>query len=191
MIEDKKIVTLIYDLFVDGETEGTEELMESATLDNPLIYCHGLDTMLPAFERELAGKDADYEFDFRIPYQEAYGEYDDEGVRKLPRSNFEVDGELDHRVVENSIIPMMIEGGGVVPAQVVSIDSENVTIDLNHPLAGENLHFKGRVIDVRDATDEELNRMQQGCGGCSGGGCGSCDDGSCGGCGGNGCGGCE
>ena len=186
MIENKKTVTVVYDLFVDGEIEGTEELMERATEDAPLVYCHGINMMLPAFEKQLEGLEAEAEFDFRIPYNEAYGEYDDEAVRHLPRSLFEQEGELDSRVTVNAIVPMSVEGGGVVPAQVVEITPTQVVIDLNHPLAGENLHFKGRVVSVRDTSDEELQQLLSGgCGGC-GNGCGSCGDGC-----GEGCGSCS
>ena len=186
MIKDKQLVTVIYDLFVDGEKEGTEELMERATVDNPLVYCHGMNMMLPSFEQQLSGLDSGAEFDFRIPYNDAYGEYDDEAVRTLPRRVFENDGELDSRVTVDAIVPMTTEDGSVVPAQVVEITDEHVIIDLNHPLAGENLHFKGKIIGVRDAADEDIAKlMNGGCGGC--GGCG----GNCGeGCG-SGCSGCD
>ena len=184
MIQNKQLVTVIYDLFVDGEKEGTEELMERATVDNPLVYCHGMNMMLPSFEQQLAGLAAGAEFDIRIPYSDAYGEYDDEAVRTLPRRVFEQDGDLDSRVRVDAIVPMTVEGGGVVPAQVVEITDEHVVIDLNHPLAGENLHFKGKIIEVADATDEQINQlMRGGCGGCEGN-CGSdcsgCDSGCCG-----------
>ena len=52
-IEAKKVVTLQYDLYVDGEN-GQEEMMEQATAERPLVYCHGEGMMLPAFEQHMA-----------------------------------------------------------------------------------------------------------------------------------------
>ena len=77
--------------------------------------------------------------------------------------------------------------GQIVNAQILEISAEKVTIDLNHPLAGENLHFVGEIIDLRDVTPAELDALRHPhkCGGCHG----SCNN-SCGDCG-NGCGGCE
>ena len=72
--------------------------------------------------------------------------------------------------------------GNRLQAQVVSVNDTHVTVDLNHPLAGENLHFKGKVIEVREATEEELNALLGGgcgCGGNCGDGCGDdcgCND---------------
>jgi FKBP-type peptidyl-prolyl cis-trans isomerase SlyD len=74
--------------------------------------------------------------------------------------------------------------GQVINAQIAEITAEHVTIDLNHPLAGENLHFVGKVLNIREVTEGELKALHHR-GGCCGGGCkGSCDD--CGSdCGGN------
>ncbi len=186
MITTDKIVRLTYELYVDGTEEGVEELMERATIEHPLMYCHGRGMMLPLFEANLEGKEEDDEFDFRIPAKDAYGEYDDEAVLTLSKELFCIDGKFDEeRVFVGNIVPMTTQDGQIVNAQVAEITDDNVTIDLNHPLAGENLHFMGRIIEVRDATEEEIAALTRKCGGC-GNGCGN-------GCGedcGNGCGEC-
>ena len=185
MIEDNKIVKVIYDLYVDGKEAGQEELMESATAEYPLVYCHGKQMMLPQFEQQLAGKQVGDEFDFRIAAQDAYGEYDDEAVLALNKELFFIDGKFDEeRVYEGNIVPMNTVDGRIVNAQVVEVGEDKVTIDLNHPLAGENLHFKGKILDVRDATEEEIAKLTRKCGGCGGGcGGGGCNNEDCG----NGC----
>ena len=189
MITTDKIVKVSYDLYVDGEQAGQEELMERATAEHPLVYCHGKGMMLPLFETNLEGKESGEEFDFRIPAQEAYGEYDDEAVLTLSKELFCIDGKFDdERVYAGNIVPMTTQEGQIVNAQVVEITEDNVTIDLNHPLAGENLHFVGKVLEERDATEEELASLTRKCGGC--GGCGSeegCGEGCGNGCS-NGCG---
>ena len=188
-IENQKVVTLQYDLYVDGEN-GQEEVMEKATADAPLVYCHGEGMMLPAFERAMEGLAEGEAFDFRIPCEEAYGEYDTDGVLQLDKKMFyNGDGEFDsERVYVGAIVPMNTADGQIINAQIAEITKEHVTIDLNHPLAGENLHFVGKVLNIRQVTEGELKALHhRGCGGC-GGHCGGGDcNGDCGegGCGGN------
>ena len=188
-VENQKVVTLQYDLYVDGEN-GQEEVMEKATADAPLVYCHGEGMMLPAFERAMEGLAEGEAFDFRIPCEEAYGEYDTDGVLQLDKKMFyNGDGEFDsERVYVGAIVPMNTADGQIINAQIAEITKEHVTIDLNHPLAGENLHFVGKVLNIRQVTEGELKALHhRGCGGC-GGHCGGGDcSGDCGegGCGGN------
>ena len=178
-VEKQKVVTLQYDLYVDGEN-GEKELMEKATAEAPLVYCHGEGMMLPAFEQNMQGKAEGDSFEFTIACQDAYGEYDDEGVLTLDKKMFyNGDGEFDsERVYVGAIVPMNTADGQVINAQIAEITKDNVTIDLNHPLAGENLHFVGKVLNIRDVTEGELKALHhRGCGGGCGGGCkGSCDD---------------
>ena len=187
-VENQKVVTLQYDLYVDGEN-GQEEVMEKATADAPLVYCHGEGMMLPAFERAMEGLAEGEAFDFRIPCEEAYGEYDTDGVLQLDKKMFyNGDGEFDsERVYVGAIVPMKTADGQIINAQIAEITKEHVTIDLNHPLAGENLHFVGKVLNIRQVTEGELKALHhRGCGGCGGhcggGDCNSdCGEGGCGG----------
>lgn len=188
------VVRLDYELYVAGEKEGTEELWEKAPINHPLVYCQGEGMMIPAFEAALEGKEENESFDFRIGYADAYGDYDEQGVVELPKKLFNNgDGEFDEeRVYEGAVVPMNTADGQIVNAQIAKITKETVTIDLNHPLAGEDLHFKGTIHEVREATADELEQIRHphhGCGGCHGGKCGSGDcgsdcncDGGCGGC---------
>ena len=96
------------------------------------------------------------------------------------------DDEFDsEHVYEGAIVPMRTTDGQIVNAQVIEITDDKVTIDLNHPLAGKDLHFVGMLLEARPATDEELQRLTSGCcgchGGCEGGGCegGGCEGGGC------------
>jgi len=183
MIEDKKVVKLTYELYVAGEEAGKEELMERATAETPLVYCHGLGMMLQAFENALEGLNVNDKFDFTIPQADAYGEYDEAGLIELDKNMFCIDGEFDsERVYVGAIVPMNTSDGQVIKAQIVEITDDKVTIDLNHPLAGEDLHFIGTILEIRDVTEAELKALTSpgcggGCGGCQGGNCG---DGSCG-----------
>lgn len=187
-IGKEKVVRLSYELYVPGEKEGdAEELWEKAPLEHPLVYCHGEGMMLPKFEEALEGLEAGEKFDFRIGYQDAYGDYEEENVQKLPKEIFNNgDGEFDaERVYEGAVVPLQNADGRVFNAQVASVEEDTVTVDFNHPLAGEDLHFVGVIQDVREATADELNaiRNPHKCGGCGGGKCksGGCE-GGCEGC---------
>ena len=183
-ITNNAVVNAEYELYVDGEN-GELELMERATSEQPLNFIYGIGMMLPKFEQNLNGLETGDSFDFTISNEEAYGPYDDEAVIELERAVFEIDGQLDEEMVfEGNVVPLMDSEGNRLQAQVVSVNDTHVTVDLNHPLAGENLHFKGKVLEVREATEEELNALLGGGGGCGcGGNCGDgcgddcgCDD---------------
>lgn len=190
-IENQKVVKAIYEMYVDGE-EGKEEMIEKATIKTPLVYCQGEGMMLPKFEEALADLEEGDKFDFRIACEDAYGEYDEAGLMELDKHMFyNVDGEFDSdRVYVGNIIPMKTSDGQIINAQVAKVSPIKVTIDLNHPLAGENLHFIGEIVEVRDADPAELEAIRHhGCGGCHGhcdgncdGGCNNCDNHSCSGC---------
>lgn len=187
-ITANKTVLAEYELFVDGEKEGELELMEKATEQQPMNFIYGVGMMLPKFEESIFGMEAGSAFDFTINNEDAYGEYDDESVLDLDRAIFEVDGKLDEEMIfEGNVVPLMDNDGNRINAQIVSVNDTHVKVDLNHPLAGENLHFKGKVIEVREATEKELASLSGGGCGC-GSSCGS-DDSSCGegGCGDGGC----
>mgnify|MGYP001765291634 FL=1 len=174
-ITNNAVVNAEYELYVDGEN-GELELMERATSEQPLNFIYGIGMMLPKFEQNLNGLETGDSFDFTISNEEAYGPYDDEAVIELERAVFEIDGKLDEEMVfEGNVVPLMDSEGNRLQAQVVSVNDTHVTVDLNHPLAGENLHFKGKVIEVREATEEELNALLGGGGGCGCGG--NCGDG--------------
>ena len=182
-IENQKVVRATYQLYIAGEN-GKEELMEQATEATPLVWCQGEGMMLPAFEAQMAGKAAGETFDFVLKAADAYGEYIREGLMDLPKKMFfNGDGEFDEeRVYVGAIVPMNTVDGQIVKPQVREITDDQVTIDLNHPYAGEDLHFTGTILDIRDVTEGELKaiRNPHGCGKCHGH-CGDCDS-DCGNC---------
>ena len=185
VVENLKVVSATYELYINDEN-GAEELMEKATEEAPLVWCQGEGMMLPAFEAAMAGKEIGDHFDFVLPAADAYGEYIEEGLMELPKNMFfNGDGEFDEeRVYVGAVVPMNTVDGQIVKAQVCEITDDKVTIDLNHPYAGEDLHFKGVILDIRDVTEGELKAIRNprhGCGGC-GSHCGqdsceSCDKG--------------
>lgn len=193
MEKKNQYMAVTYQLFVDGDKG--PEMMEEAPSERPFQFITGFGVALDAFESQLAPLAEGDTFDFSIPKEQAYGDYHDDYVLDMNREDFIVDGRFDkEHIYEDAIIPLQNEQGQRFYGRVAHIGDEKVKIDLNHPLAGETLHFKGSVLVSRPATAKEIeqlaSRLSGGCGGC-GGGCGDCG-GGCGG-GGNcgGCGGCE
>ena len=111
----------------------------------------------------------------------------------MPKSAFTTGGKFDsNHIYEGNIIPLQDADGRRFNGVVIEVKDDAVTIDLNHPRAGQDLHFVGTVVTHREATNDEitqmLNALSGGCGGCGGcggeGGCGGCgSEGGCGGCG--------
>jgi FKBP-type peptidyl-prolyl cis-trans isomerase SlyD len=167
-ITTNKFVSVIYDLNVG---EGDEhELMEQATLAEPMNFVFGTGSMLPALENELLGRKVGDTFKFTLPPTDAYGEYNEEYLMELPKNVFEVEGEFDSQVVrEGNTVPMIDSNGNRLNGSVLEVKKEAVLIDFNHPLAGETLHFSGKVVDVHEPTEEDLaslsaDRCNCGCG---------------------------
>jgi len=168
-ITKEKMVSVIYELKYD---DADAELIEKVEKDNPLTFLFGAGQMLEHFEKNLEGLATGDHFDFKLPADKAYGEITDDAVVDVPLNAFEVEGKVDDELIKvGNTIPMMDSYGNRLHGIVIESNDSAVKMDFNHPLAGEDLHFKGKVIEVRDAKPEELQSS------CSSDGCGS---GSCG-----------
>ncbi len=193
MEQNNKYISVSYALY--DTTEGKSELVEQTTDDRKFIFISGMGVTLPAFENAIADLAQGEQFDFTLTPEEAYGERYEERVIELDKGIFCINGQFDAQHVQvGAIIPLQNQDGNRFNGVVLSITDSKVKIDLNHPLAGKTLNFKGTVEEIREATAEEISKMAQmisgegGCGGCNGscgeGGCGngSCGEGGCGGC---------
>lgn len=173
-IAPNKFVRLSYELYVGSEDE--RELMEEATVERPLEFIYGMGMMLPKFEQEIFGLAEGDSFDFVLSSEDAYGERNEEAVQSLPRDIFVNEaGVFDtERVIEGATLPMYTPDGHTVQGSVLEINDEAVVMDFNHPLAGETLHFIGKVLAEHEATSEELEGFFGSGDGCSSGGCSGC-----------------
>lgn len=178
-----KYVNVAYELYTDN-AKGIHELMEKATAEHPFHFITGMGVALDAFEEKIAALNEGDDFDFTLSVDEAYGPYEQEHVLELPKETFHINGKFDKNAVyPGAVLPLMNADGNRFDGLVLEVKDSTVVIDLNHPLAGKALHFRGTVTTLRDATDEELKQlinMMSGEGGC-GGDCGGCG----GGCGGH------
>lgn len=179
-IENNKYVSVSYNLIV-GEADGDATVMETATAERPLTFIPGLGMMLPKFEENLMGRAQGEKFDFIMTPEDAYGMPDPKAFVEIPLDVFRDDkGQIDYKeVAVDHTLPMMDQEGNVMHGTIIKIENNSVLMNFNHPLAGETLHFVGEVIEVREATAEEMAAATQphtcgGCGGCKGG-CGSKD----------------
>ena len=174
------MMSIAYKLYVDGDNG--LEMMEEATAEKPFQFITGFGVALDAFEQQVENLEQGAAFDFDIPKEQAYGEYDEEHVLDLERDIFCINGHFDHEhIYEDAIIPLQNEEGHRFYGRVVTVGEDKVKVDLNHPLAGETLHFKGTILENREATTKEIEHMvAHMSGGCGCGDCGDCD-----GCGGH------
>ena len=167
--------------------DGVTKLIEKTDGFKPLTFYSGIGMVLEGFENGILNHASDGSFDFTLNSSEAYGEYDAEGVMALDKQQFLRDGVLDSTFIHvDAYIPLDDADGKMIFGRVTKITDTDVVVDLNHPLAGFTVSFKGTVLTDRDATDDEIQQFldqQQAhhCGHCGGGGCHSGDgDGHCG-----------
>lgn len=184
IIEKNLVVALSYELTVDGQ------IADKATEEAPLKYIQGTHMLIPRFEEEVEGKQEGEAFAFTLSPAEGYGEYDPRFRFDIPKESFSIDGIIrEDLLVPGRLIPMLNSAGEVCQAQIIEVKDQAVTVDFNHPMAGKTLNFTGKVVSVREATEEELKfglygEYKENCGGC-GGKCGHHGDGECN-CGGEG-----
>ncbi len=144
--EQGKVVSINYTLKnADGEILDTSEGRE------PLAYLHGGGNIIPGLESAITGKSVGDALNVVIEPDQAYGHRNEAQVGKVARSDLQGVGEIS---VGSQLQAETPEGPRIVV--VVEMDEESVTIDANHPLAGETLHFDVTVSEVRDPTPEEL-----------------------------------
>ena len=162
-ITKHKVVAIDYTLKDDAG-----EVLDSSQDQEPLTYVHGVGSLIPGLEQALEGRSAGDELQVTIAPADGYGERDEALCQEVPRKEFEGVDDLEVGMQ----FRVQAEGGFLV-LTVMNVGEETVTVDGNHALAGETLHFDVAVRDVRDATDEELNHghVHGGCG-CEHGGCG-------------------
>lgn len=156
-IEKNTVVSVEYHLA--SSVQGSpENLVEQTTPEHPFVFLYGSGSMLPDFESNLTGKTTGDAFDFRINADKGYGLQQEDYVVQIEKQAFFVDGRFDAaRVKVGNELQMNDADGNVLVGIVTEITEEKVTMDFNHPLAGHDLHFVGKVLEVRAATEEEIS----------------------------------
>jgi FKBP-type peptidyl-prolyl cis-trans isomerase SlyD len=141
-IAQNDVVTMHYTLKDDAD-----KVIDSSSGGEPLAYLHGHGNIIPGLERELAGKSVGDRLTVRVPPAEGYGEYDRALVQKVPRRSL--------KGIANLRVGLRLQAGHQA-VTVTHIAGDMITLDGNHPLAGQNLNFDVEITAVRPATEEEL-----------------------------------
>ncbi len=148
-ITDKLAVSIHYTL-----TNGAGEQLDSSRGEEPMVYLHGAGQIIPGLENALTGKQAKDRFTVTVEPAEAYGERVDAMTQVVSKEMF---GEIDQIEAGMQFHAETSQGMSVVT--VTNVEGDQVTIDGNHPLAGETLTFDVEVMDVRTATAEEIEHQ--------------------------------
>ena len=164
-----KYIKVSYSLYTVSD-EGKQDLVERATESHPFQFISGMGVALDAFEQHVADLEQGEEFNFVLSQDDAYGPYEQEHVLDLNKEMFCIDGHFDaQNIYPGAFVPLMNEDGNHFQGKIVEVGENTVKVDLNHPLAGQTLQFKGRILESREATNKEieglLNMMSSdGCG---------------------------
>lgn len=183
IIDNGKFVAFAYTV----KDADTGEVLFEAKPSAPdvMVYGTSLD-VIPGLAATLKGLAAGDKFGVTLPPEVAFGKRNEEYVQQVPVEAFMRDGKMAVDVKSGIVLDMMTNTGDIVSGLVKEVTPETVTMDFNHPFAGKTVEFEGEVIEVRDATEEELH-PKHACGssGCShheadGDGCGCGDSCGCG-----------
>jgi FKBP-type peptidyl-prolyl cis-trans isomerase SlyD len=165
-IEKNKMVSLIYELR-EGNSEG--RVIEALDEARPLNFVYGTGRLLPVFESNIISLTAGEPFMFALSSEMAYGEKREDMIVNVPIAVFETDGKLNEDICQVGYeVPMMDTEGNPLNGIINEITDTYVKMDFNHPMAGQDLYFSGKIIDVRDATEEEIHPSGHSCSGCGG-----------------------
>ena len=146
-IADKMVVTIDYTLKDDNGN-----VLDSSN-DGQFTYLHGSNNIIPGLENALTGKSAGDEVEVTVSPTEGYGERNDSMVQAVPRDMFDSEQEIEVGMQFHAQSPE----GDMVVVTVMDVDDDDITVDGNHPLAGKHLNFGVKVVDVREATTEEID----------------------------------
>lgn len=147
-IAEQTVVHMHYTL-----KDASGEVLDSSEGKDPLGYLHGAGNIVPGLEKALDGKEPGEEVEVTVTPDEGYGPRHDDLIQPVDRENFQgVD-----KIEPGMQFQAQTEAGPRV-VTVVEVDEQQVTVDANHPLAGQELHFQVQVTDVREATEEEIQQ---------------------------------
>lgn len=128
------------------------QVLDSSQGGQPLVYLHGYSQIVPGLENALVGKAVGSAFKVAVEPSEGYGERNEQMVITLPRTQ----GNLPADIEVGFVVELVSPEGDEIPARVVKLTEADITLDANHPLAGETLYFEIELTDVRAATKEEI-----------------------------------
>jgi len=144
--EKDKVVTFHYHLSDDAGAQ-----LDSSRASDPLTILFGHGAIIPGLEQAMGGHEAGDRFNVSVPPEQGYGLRREDAIQRVPKKYFR-DGDR----LQPGMTTVISSKEGQRPVTVVKIGSSVIDIDLNHPMAGKALHFDIEIVDVRDATKEEI-----------------------------------
>ena len=145
-VSENAVVSIHYTLKDDNGAT-----VDSSIGKEPLSYLHGRKNIISGLENALTGKNVGDKLNVTIPPEEAYGNYDEALIQVLPREAF---GGVEDIQVGMQFYSESPEGVQMIT--IKEVNGDQITVDANHPLAGQTLHFDVEIMGVREATPEEL-----------------------------------
>ena len=145
-ISEKMVVSIDYVL-----TDASGEVLDRSQEGSPLAYLQGASNIIPGLEKALEGRTVGDSLQVEVAPEEGYGEYDDDLVQVVSRELFD-----DADTLEPGMRFQAKSDSGSLVVTVTEVSDNGVTVDGNHPLAGQTLNFDVTVADVREATEEEI-----------------------------------
>jgi FKBP-type peptidyl-prolyl cis-trans isomerase SlyD len=145
-VQNNVVVSMEYTLLVDNEE------IDSSKGQDPLQFLVGHGNIISGLEREMLGMKVGESKDVVVQPADAYGEFDEEAFMEVPRDAFPEDIPVE----EGSELTVRDDAGQARYARIDAVDGDNVTLNFNHPLAGDELHFNVKVVSLREPTSEEL-----------------------------------
>lgn len=144
-IDKGKVVSIDYKL-----TNNNGEVLDSSEGREPLAYMHGTGQIVPGLEKELEGKTEGSNVQASVKPEEAYGNRQEELVSEVNKEAFQGVDEIKPGMQFQATTP---QGSQIITVR--KVEGDQVTVDANHPLAGETLNFDVTIREVREATEEE------------------------------------
>jgi FKBP-type peptidyl-prolyl cis-trans isomerase SlyD len=176
-IENNTMVSLIYEL---REKDSNGRIIEALDETRPLTFIYGTGRLLPVFESNISLLKAGDLFRFIINSEIAYGDKREDMIVNVPVSVFENDGKLNEDIcIVGNEVSMTDSEGNPLTGIINEISETYVRMDFNHPMAGLDLFFSGKIVEVREATENELTATMNSCSGCGSKGHSDCS-GTCG-----------
>jgi FKBP-type peptidyl-prolyl cis-trans isomerase SlyD len=148
-LKENRVGSIAYKLTVDGSVE------EIITPEYAIEYLHGAENLIYGLEEALDGKKVGDSFAVTIAPEKGYGAYDEEDVDIVPIKEFGMD--VSGIQVGEELELWNEEDEELFEATVLEVTDEHIKLDFNHPLAGKTLHYEIQVVDVRNATQEEID----------------------------------
>jgi FKBP-type peptidyl-prolyl cis-trans isomerase SlyD len=147
LIGNNSVVSFHYEL-----TNNAGEVLDASPDNEPLTYLHGAGNIIPGLENQMTGKTVGAEFKATVQPEDGYGVHQPHLVQEVPKTAFP-----DPEQIQPGMRFSAQSDQGTMSVVVSNVSADTVTVDANHPLAGEVLHFAVRIADVRDATPEEIS----------------------------------